>query len=99
MSKKIYFVTFDIERRREKETYHYIFHCMAANAGEAKEKAREEWIAKGNKRHQFHMYGKKSNIQDPALLKVNAWTGKEIKGDALMDNSICWSITSWRKGW
>ncbi len=97
MEGKIYFVTFDIERRRERETQHYIFHCYAQNAKEAKEKAREAWTAAGNQRHQFHMYGKKSNIQDPDVLKVNTWTGKEIKGKAVMDWCICWSITTWRK--
>ena len=97
MANKIYFATFDTEHKRDRRTHKYIFHCEAANAKEAKEKAKAAWIAAGNKRHQFHMYGCKSRLQDEKLLMVRSWTGREFKGSTVMNGCICYEVKMWPK--
>lgn len=64
----IYYVTFDTQRNRC--TSEWIFHCEAKNALEAKETAKLLWAERGHKEHMFHLYAKKSRIQDMDLLKV-----------------------------
>ena len=79
MAKKIYFVTFSIKRNCTENKY--IYHREASTAKEAKEIAVQNWTGKG---HQFHVYGKKSNVQNADLLRVKGirkeYSGSDVLG-------------------
>lgn len=90
----IYFVLFEVHKNCQ--ISNYIYHCDAKNAATAKEKAKEAWKTNGNKPHQFHIYGKKSNIQDEKYLRVKTWSGREINGHDVMENFICTDFRTWR---
>lgn len=91
----IYFVTFDIQQACK--INEMIYHCDASNAKEAKESAKKYWASlHGIKGHQFHLYAKKSNIQDANLLLVRGWEGTEYHGEYVMNHVFCTSSRSWR---
>ena len=91
----IYFVTFEIHENCQIKDY--IFHCEAKNAKEAKETARKFWSSlRGIKGYQFHLYGKKSNIQDISLLRVRGWNGTEYSGEYVMNHAFCTNFRTWR---
>ena len=92
MSKKIYFVTFEIHKNCT--VYNYIYHCEASTAKEAKEIARVEWS--GRKGYQFHLYGKKSNIQNADLLRVKSVFGREYSGSEVIGMYIPLDLRTWR---
>ena len=92
MAKKIYFVTFEIHRNCT--IYNYIYHCEAATAKEAKEIARNNWKTKNG--HQFHLYGKKSNVQNVDLLKVRSALGREYSGSDVIGRYIIIDQRTWR---
>lgn len=83
MNDKIYFVTF--ETHEISTIYYYVFHCFAKNAKEAKQKAKEAWRAKGEKPHMFHIYAKRSSINNVDLLRVKNIMCMEIKGEKVLD--------------
>lgn len=80
MTGKVYFVTFEIHRNCA--INNYIYHCEASTAKEAKEIARYYWNSENG--HQFHLYGKKSNVQNADLLKVKGirkeYSGSDVLG-------------------
>lgn len=90
----IYFVTF--EKHVNCRIDDMIFHCEAKNAKEAVQIAKEYWQKYDFKPHQFHLYAKKSRIQDPDLLQVHLWNGETRKGAALMNNFYCVDFRTWR---
>ena len=91
----IYFVTFDIQEHCKINDM--IYHCEASNAKEAKENAKKFWSSlHGMKGHQFHLYAKKSNIQDVNLLRVRGWDGTEYKGEYVMNHVFCTDFRTWR---
>jgi len=97
---KIYFVTFDIESHSWRETKHYIYHCFANNAKEAKEACKTDWAKLFNTPnakapHQFHLYGHKSNIQDVDMLGCRTWKDAPIRGTDCL-GIICTGITKWQ---
>ena len=91
----IYFVPFDIQQAcRINEM---IFHCEAKNAQEAKETAKKYWSSlHGIKGHQFHLYAKRSNIQDAKYLRVRGWEGTEYSGEYVMNHVFCTESRAWR---
>jgi len=90
---KIYFVTFEVHR--DCQIFDYIFHCRAWDAKEAKELARDAWI-KDHKRHQFHMYAKKSSMPAEEFLNVRSWHGDTFSGEKCMNKFICTDFRTWR---
>ena len=97
--KKIYYVTFDIERRAFRETSEYIYHCMAENAKEAKEICKAEWPTLHNAYrakipHQFHLYAHASRIQDVDLLGCRTWKNVPIRGAECL-GFICTGVRRW----
>lgn len=91
----IYFVTFEIHQSCR--INNMIYHCMASNAKEAKESAKRFWSSlHGLKGHQFHMYAKRSDVQDVSLLRVRGWDGTEYKGDYVMNHVFCTDFRTWR---
>lgn len=80
MTGKIYFVTFSTKRNCTENKF--IYHCEASTAKEAKEIARNNWKSKNG--HQFHLYGKKSNVQNADLLMVKGirkeYSGSDVLG-------------------
>ena len=94
MSNKIYFVEFDTKECRT--IYNYVFHCIASNAKEAREKAREAWYTNGETCHMFHVYAKKSLISNPEYLRVRNCMGQEIKGADVLDRFILCDLKPWR---
>lgn len=91
----IYFVTFEIHESCKIKDY--VFHCEAKNAKEAKEAAKKFWSSLcGIKGHQFHLYAKKSNIQDVSLLRVRGWNGTEYSSEYCMNHVFCTDIRTWR---
>lgn len=91
----IYFVTF--ETHVSCKINEMIFHCEAKNATEAKETCKKYWsslhVVKG---HQFHLYAKKSNIQDVQFLRVRGWEGTEYHGEYVMNHVFCTDFRAWR---
>ncbi len=91
----IYFVTFEIHENCKIK--YMIFHCEAKNANEAKEACKKFWSSlHGIKGHQFHMYAKKSRIQDVSFLRVKGWEGTEYSGDYCMNHVFCTDFRTWR---
>jgi hypothetical protein len=90
----IYFVTFDIQK--DCQIKEMVFHCDAKNAKEAKVIAKKYWEDRHYKSHQFHMYAKKSGIQNVDYLRVRTWKGTEIRKSAVMDHAYCTNISTWR---
>lgn len=91
----IYFVTFEIHQAcRINEM---IYHCEAKNAKEAKELGRKFWESLvGMKGHPFHLYAKKSSIQNRENLLVRGWDGTEYRGDYVMNHVFCTDFRAWR---
>lgn len=91
----IYFATFEIHDHCQIRSM--IYHCEAKNAKEAKEAARKFWTSLcGFKGYPFHLYAKKSRIQDIDLLRVRGWDGKEYSKDYVMNHVFCTDIRTWR---
>jgi hypothetical protein len=91
----IYFVTF--ETHIACKINDMIFHCEAKNANEAKEICKKFWHSlHGIKGHQFHLYAKKSNIQDAKYLRVRGWEGTEYTGEYVMNHVFCTDFRTWR---
>lgn len=92
----IYFVTFEIHVACK--INEMIFHCEAKNATEAKENAKKFWYSLNGlkQHHMFHIYAKKSNIQDVNLLRVRGWEGTEYKAGYVMNHAFCTDFRSWR---
>ena len=94
MSNKIYFVEFDTQEHCT--IYYRIFHCIAANAKEARAKAKEAWYQNGETRHMFHIYAKKSRTSKPEYLGVRNYTGKLISGADVLNRFILYNLKPWR---
>lgn len=94
----IYVVLFDTEHRSERRTKHYVYHCEAKNAKEAKEFCKEKWssIFAENPKipHQFHMHAVRSSSQDPYYLRIVTWRGAVVNGPACFD-TFCTGWTNW----
>lgn len=97
---KIYVVTFDVKRTRDRRTNHYVYHCEAQNAKEAVVLAKEAWpkLFGENPRipHQFHLHAVKSRIQDPLFLRVVSWKSIPFNGKECLD-FICTGWTNWKR--
>jgi len=98
---KIYYVKFDTQSARYRETKEYFYTCFANNAKEAKEQCREAWPKLFNAPgavapHQFHMYARPSAIQDVDLLGYRTWRGAPIRGRDCLD-FICTGVTRWQR--
>ena len=94
MSNRIYFVEFETHERCT--IYYRIFHCIAANAKEARAKAEEAWYQNSETRHMFHIYAKKSRISKPEYLGVRNYTGHLISGADVLDHFILYDLKPWR---
>lgn len=91
----IYFVTFDVHRNCQ--VREIIFHCEAKNAKEAKEIARQQWMEGASKpAYQFHLYAKKSAIQNTEYLRVIDYLDRTRTGNNVMEHFICTNCRTWR---
>ena len=98
---KIYYVTFDTESVSSRETKHYLFHCFAGTAKEAKDICKTEWqklftVREMKIPHQFHMYAHKCNTQDVDMLGCRTWKDAPIRGKDCLD-IICTGTTRWNR--
>lgn len=85
---KIYFVTFEV--RVVGCRNQMIYHCMANNAKEAKEKAKKFWASlSGIDGRPYYVYANKSRAQDVKYLRVVGWEGTEYKADYVMNHVFC----------
>lgn len=99
----IYYVTF--EKHVDCTVKTVFFHCDAKNATEAKEKCRKAWydlfpsvspLKPKKVPYQFHLYAKRSTIQDISLLRIVNWANKELHGDEVFNHFITVDTRTWR---
>ena len=95
----IYIVTFDQELRSERRTKHFVYHCNAKNAKEAKEICKAAWpTVFGLNRHiphQFHLYAVRSKSQNPEYCRIVTWKNDVVEGDKCF-HFYCTGWTNWR---
>lgn len=96
---KIYTVFFDV--KTPGRINKMVFHCMANNAGEAKEAARDHWsrlYLGSNKGRARNLSAKRSDVQDVSALRVIGWEGTVYHADYVVGRSFCTgSINAWGK--
>ena len=83
----VYIVTFDTYRNNM--DYNQVYHCIAQNAKEACQIAKDAWLQQGRKSHPFHVHAVKARTQDVDLLKVRTWKNTEIAGQILIGSFCC----------
>lgn len=95
----IYIVTFDQELRSERRTKHFVYHCEAKNAKEAKEICKANWpkVFGLNPRipHQFHMEAVRSRNQNPDYCKIITWNNDVVTGTDCIGSFYCTGWTNW----
>ena len=92
---KIYLVTF--ESHVNCTIYNMVFYCMAHNAKEACAIAAWFWHEhKGAKPYMFHLSAKKSPVQEPSMLAVKNYLGREFTGEKVMETFHCVESRTWR---
>lgn len=93
----IYFATFETHWNCQIQSH--VWHGEARNATEAKQKCREHWnhIYRSEKKtpYQFHLYAKRSRIQDKSKLCVHDWLNRKYSGTNVM-GFIMTDIRTWR---
>ena len=97
----IYIVTFDQELRSQRTTKHFVYHCEAKNAKEAKEICKANWprIFGLNPHipHQFHMAAVRSRSQNIAHCGIITWNSDVIRGADCLDKFYCTGWTNWKR--
>lgn len=95
----LYTVLFDV--RTPGRINHMIYHCLAKNANEAKQSAREYWYSLylgSNKGRARNLYAKKTEQQDTAALRVTGWEGTIYTGTYVLGRVFCTGSTNtWKK--
>ena len=87
---RIYYVTFDV--RVGNKVLHYIYHCWAWDAKEAKDLCKIAWSKEHNNR-QFYLYAHRTKVCGSDLfLRVMSWNGCKFTGKSCIERFICTEI-------
>ena len=90
MTKRLYYVFFNIQRNNQVQNW--VYHCEAQNAKEATEMAKRTWTSKS---HMFHVHAVRSRMSIDAVT-VRCWNGHEIKGQNAIGKHIMLDFYTWR---
>lgn len=91
MTKRIYIVTYDIQRDCQIQSFAY--YCEAQNAKDACEIAKQTWKSKS---HMFHVHAVKSRIQAIDAISIKSWKGNECRGADALNKHIMLDFYTWR---
>ena len=95
---KIYYVTFEKHLNCKVSTV--FFHCLANNATEAKQIARDAWQEAWSRAkkvpYQFHLYAHRSNIQEADKLSLVDVRNRRFTGEDVMNHFHSVDSRTWR---